>query len=151
MPINSHLFFCIVGSCCKTCLVGWTLIGAREQAVTRCKVVSTPALKRQMVPLEADTIVDNGFAAEADVPNELDEHAPASYTIAATLRRLKRLKGEKIAKEEQRHIPEKDCAMRAHAKATTDVAAANMARGQVLRDQAALSFFTIRHEDRLSK
>ena len=33
--------------------------------------------------------------------------------------------------------------MRAHAKATTDVAATNMAPAQVLRDQAALALFTM--------
>lgn len=44
-----------------------------------------------------------------------------------------------------------ECAMRAHAKATTDVAATNMAPAQVLRDQAALALFTMPDKERLSQ
>ena len=55
--------------------------------------------------------------------------------------------GQKIAKLDLRVVQAKECAMRA----TTDVAAANMAHAQVLRDQAALALFTIPDEERLSQ
>jgi hypothetical protein len=59
--------------------------------------------------------------------------------------------GQNIAKLDLRAVQATECAMLAHAKATTDVAAANMACAQVLRDQAVLALFTIPKEERLSQ
>jgi hypothetical protein len=59
--------------------------------------------------------------------------------------------GQKIAKLGLRAVQAKECAMWAHAKGTTDISATNMARAQVLRDQAALALFTIPDKERLSQ
>jgi hypothetical protein len=51
--------------------------------------------------------------------------------------------GTKVAKEEQRVQKQQDHAIRAQARATADVAAANFKKAQILQDQAAMSLFTM--------
>jgi hypothetical protein len=58
-------------------------------------------------------------------------------------KRLSRPTGNKVAKEEQRLEKQKECAIRAQAKATSEMAAASTRKAQILHDQAALALFTM--------
>jgi hypothetical protein len=58
--------------------------------------------------------------------------------------------GNKHAKEDHRQMKQRDVAMKAQARATADMAAANMRKAQILHDQATLSFFTMPNEESLS-
>jgi hypothetical protein len=55
----------------------------------------------------------------------------------------KRPMGGKCAKEEVKAQKQRECAVRAQAQATADMAAANVQKAQVLQDQAALNLFTM--------
>jgi hypothetical protein len=57
--------------------------------------------------------------------------------MAATLMRAT------LAKEEQKVAKQREMAIRAQARATTDVAAANFKKAQILQDQGTLSLFTM--------
>jgi hypothetical protein len=51
--------------------------------------------------------------------------------------------GGKCAKEEVKAAKQREYAVRASARAATDMAAANIQKAQVLQDQAALNLFTL--------
>lgn len=102
-----------------------SVLESMQQQVARSS--PTPASKRKAVPVEADTHDEGGFGAIANLADNLSAHLPSYCTTAAISPRFKHSKGQKIEKEEQRWIREKNCAMRAHAKDTTHIAATNMA------------------------
>jgi hypothetical protein len=59
--------------------------------------------------------------------------------------------GNKHAKEEYQVAKLWESAVRAQAKATTEIAAANMRKAQILHDQATLSLFIMPNEESLSE
>ena len=66
-------------------------------------------------------------------------------------KRPKRPQGSKSAKDNLRLRQVKEVAIHAQARATADLAAANMRKAQVLQDQAAMSLFTMPMEQGLSE
>jgi hypothetical protein len=66
-------------------------------------------------------------------------------------KRPSRPMGNKVAKEENRLAKQREGAVKAQAKATAEMAAANMRKAQILHDQATLSLFTMPNEDSLSE
>jgi hypothetical protein len=74
----------------------------------------------------------------------------ATQPGAAASRKRGRPCGSKMAKEEQRVAKQRDLAIRAQARATAEMAAANARKAQILQDQAALSLFTMPRDSDLA-
>ena len=120
------------------------MLDTRQRLVAR--VFPSPSSKRKTAPADTDKDEDCRGRPPSNVFEDPRDQSPGSCTTSAPPRKFKRPVGQKIAKLDLRAVQAKECAMRAHAKATTDVAAANMARAHVLHDQAALALFTISDE-----
>ena len=104
------------------------------------RVSPLPSSKHKTAFTDRDEDEDCGGLPPSSMFEDPRAQSPGSCTTSAPPCRFKLPVGQKIAKLDLCAVQAKECAMRAHAKATTDVAAANMARAQVLRDQAALAF-----------
>ena len=89
----------------------------------------------------------------AEVEAEAETGAPDVDKVGeeALPKRPRRPQGSKSAKEELRLRQVKEVAIHAQARATADLAAANMRKAQVLQDQAALLLFTMPMEQGLSE
>lgn len=90
-------------------------------------------------------------AAEVDTTAGLGSTEVHEVDEQCFSKRPGRPQGSKAAKQDLLLREVKEVVIRAQAKATANLAAANMAKVQVLQDQAALSLFTMPHEDRLTE
>jgi hypothetical protein len=63
----------------------------------------------------------------------------------------KRPQDSKLAKEEHKTQKLKECAIRAHAKATADMALATHEKSQILQDQSAVLLFTMKDDQLVSE
>ena len=86
-------------------------------------------------------------AVEADGDGDDVEVVPESAFLS---KRLRRPQGQKSAKAMDSTLKQKEIVVRAQARATAELAAANLRKAEVLSDQAALSLFTMSNEERLS-
>jgi hypothetical protein len=98
--------------------------------------------KRKMVEVLTSTVGEEACTGEEDDVEILSEVSFA--------KRPTRPVGNKYTKEDHRQMKQRDVAVRAQARATTDMAAANMRKAQIFHDQATLSLFTMPNEESLS-
>jgi hypothetical protein len=119
----------------------WDLPTDVQQRNTRKErtPVAMPKRSNAEVPTSAS---DADLMAEEDDVEIVDD---ISFT-----KRPKRPQGTKVAKEDQRAAKQREHAVRAQARATADMAMANMRKAQILHDQATLSLFTMPNKDSLS-
>ena len=110
----------------------------RQRLAARVSLL--PSSKRNTAPVDTDGDEDCRGLPPSSMFEDPGAQPLGLCTTSAPPRMFKRPVGQKIAKLDLRVVQAKECAMRAHAKATTDVAVANMARAQVLRNQSALVF-----------
>ena len=114
-------------------------------------VRSPTAVPKRKTPPASASLASNGAAGNMDghtAPNSLQVEDVGNQSFS---KRLSCPQGCKSAKKDLRLQQAKDVAIRAQARATTDLAAANMRKAQVLQDQAALSLFTMLSDQGLSK
>jgi hypothetical protein len=90
-------------------------------------------------------------AAVVDVPDDdAGDNELEILSDPMTWKRPTRPGGNKAAKEAQKLQKQRDMSARAQAKATANMAAANLRRAQSAQDQAALVLFTMPNEESLS-
>jgi hypothetical protein len=112
-----------------------------QQRNSRKETVPAPMTKRKTVEVPTSAGEELGT----------DEDDVEIIPDAAFAKRPSRPVGNKHAKEENRLAKQREGAVRAQAKATAEIAAANMRKAQVLHDQATLSLFTMPNEESLSE
>jgi hypothetical protein len=108
----------------------------------RRSTVSLPAQEGQGAAATSATGCDND---DVDI-GPVEPRQPS----AAAWGKRGRPCGSKMAKEEQKGEKQREHAMRAQARATADIAAANFKKAQILEDQAAVSLFTMPDDSNLS-
>jgi hypothetical protein len=113
--------------------------GERQRVVA--KTPQNDATRR--APASASDSGDHGEGDGGHNEEEVGAASNPSSRTAATPRKRGRPIGQKAAKEDQRVAKQREGAIRAQARATADMAAANFKKAQVLQDQAALSLFTM--------
>jgi hypothetical protein len=99
------------------------------------KVPAAPMPKRKTPPSVA-IIIDSDGEVGGQAGSDAD-------LLGGGGKRLSRPCGNKVAKEEQKLEKQRECAIRAQAKATSDMAAASARKAQILHDQAVLALFTM--------
>jgi hypothetical protein len=98
--------------------------------------------KRKMVEVPTSTASEEAYSGEED---DVEILSKVSFAKRPT-----RPVGNKHAKEDHRQMKQRDMAVKAQARATAEMAAANMHKAQILHDQATLSLFTMSNEESLS-
>jgi hypothetical protein len=99
-------------------------------------------------PLKKRRLSSEG--AEEPTCHDDDGEECVEVDAAAASRRPQRPTGNKAAKEELNRVRVKESTMRAQARATAEMAAANAEKVAVMRDQAALQLFSIPDESAMS-
>ena len=108
-------------------------------------------MPKRKTPSTPASLARDGAAGDVDVhtgPNssQVEDAEEQSFSKCPS-----RPQGCKSTKEDLRSRQVKDVAIRAQARATANLAVANMRKTQVLQDQAALSLFTMPSDQGLSE
>ena len=93
----------------------------------------------------------NHFGVEVDGDGDGDPDVEVLPEFTFASKQLRRPQGQKSAKAMDSTLKQKEIAVRAQARATAELATANLRKAEVLSDQAALSLFMMPNEERLSE